>query len=234
MADFTDRTARLIGAAGVARLAGSTVAIFGLGGVGSCALEAVARAGVGTIIMIDDDTVDVTNINRQLLSLHSNIGKLKTETAAARVTDINPACTVYTHSTRITRESVSLLDGYTIDVAIDCIDSVEDKIALLSYLDARNIVTVSAMGAALKRDPAQIEVVLLEKTTVCPLARKIRRALKDVRSSGTIYAVSSREQPQSIPPGPLGTLSYMPALFGLRCAAAGIEHLLRDKDTSLY
>ncbi|MFW6366879.1 MAG: tRNA threonylcarbamoyladenosine dehydratase [Spirochaetota bacterium] len=226
MADFTERTVRLIGEQNVRRLKGSTVAVFGLGGVGSYALEAVARAGVGRIIIADFDTVDITNINRQLLTLHSNIGMEKTALAAERIREINPGCTVFPHQTRICTDTLPLFDGYAIDAAIDCIDSVEDKIELLVYLNRRKIITVSSMGAALKTDPSRIEVMPIHETRVCPLAKRIRRALRERNvSEGGIYAVSSTEAPIPLRERPLGSISYLPALFGLHCAAETLLHL---------
>jgi tRNA A37 threonylcarbamoyladenosine dehydratase len=235
MDDFRNRTRTLLGNDKTNLIKESTAAVFGLGGVGSYALESIARAGFGTIIICDFDIVDITNINRQLLTLHSNIGKQKCELAQARIHDINPDCSVHQFPIRVSAETLHRFDSFHIDIAIDCIDSVEDKINLIEYLAKRSVYTVTSMGAAQRLNPNLIETVPVLKTSGCPLAKKVRKALRDknrvldtpVNYSNT-YAVISREAaiPRS---GDLGSISYLPALFGLHAGAKAIDLILTEQ-----
>lgn len=226
--DFTERTRKIIGDDGQQKLINATVAVFGVGGVGSYALEALARAGVGTIIITDFDTVDVTNINRQLLTLHSNVGQNKCDIATERLKEINPEISVISHPLMIKPSNLDTYDSYEIDLAVDCIDMVESKIALLAYFYERGIHTVSSMGSALKKDPSKIQVGDIKKTSHCPLAKKVRKGLKEMAIHEGVECIFSTEEADVVNrEKPLGTISYMPALFGLHAAARSIDYLLK-------
>ena len=171
------RTRLLFGDENVEKLRDATVMVLGCGAVGSFAIEALARTGVGHIIIVDFDKVDTSNINRQLFALDSTVGCLKVDVAAARIHDINPA-------TRVTAYNIFWDEKTDIDVqpdfVIDAIDTVPSKVALYQWCVQNNIPFIASMGAALKMDPSQIQVAPLSATCVCPLAGRVRRAVRDM------------------------------------------------------
>ena len=171
------RTEQLLGVDGLLRLSEARVAIFGLGGVGSFACEALARAGVGHLRLVDYDCVNGSNINRQLFALHSSIGQPKTELAAARVLDINPACQVDPRRVFINPETVEALLDPEVDVVVDAIDSLSSKVLLLEAAQARGLRIVSSMGAGGRLDGGQMLSGDLDETRICPLARVVRQRL---------------------------------------------------------
>jgi len=237
------RTEQLLGAEGFDRLRQSRVAIYGLGGVGSFACEALARAGVGYLRLVDHDVVNPTNLNRQLLGLHSTLGLPKVEVAASRVKDINPECEVDARRAFLNNDSVAELLLPEVDLVIDAIDSVNAKCALLQTAFEGGIPIVSSMGAGGRMDGGQILAGDLSKTRNCPLATVIRQRLRRRGISTGIHCIFSLETSQNtLPPNPLdidahvgpgrartplGTISYMPAIFGLRVAQEAIGMLLR-------
>ena len=172
------RTAMLLGAGGMKRLANAHVAVFGVGGVGGHLAEALARAGVGTISLFDNDTVSLSNINRQAVALHSTLGRPKVELMRDRIMDINPDCRVYPHQTFYLPENADdyPLDGY--DYIADAIDTVSAKIELAVRASRAGIRMIAAMGAGNRTDPTRFSVTDLFKTSGCPLARVMRRELK--------------------------------------------------------
>ncbi|HZW49914.1 MAG TPA: tRNA threonylcarbamoyladenosine dehydratase [Bacillota bacterium] len=172
------RTALLVGDEGLSRLQSACVMVVGLGGVGSYALEAIARAGVGCIILVDNDVIEESNINRQLLALHSTIGMAKVAVAAARVEDINPDCHVVVLQLTVTPENVQDLLKLKPDYVVDAIDSVTAKAALLAETHLAGIPIIGIMGAGNKLDAAGFIITDISKTHTCPLARALRRELK--------------------------------------------------------
>ncbi len=236
------RTEQLLGAAGVARLNAARVAVFGLGGVGSYAVEALARAGVGHLRLVDYDCTNATNINRQLFALHSTLGQPKVALAAARVLDINPACQVDARQVFINAETVAGLLEPPPDVAVDAIDSLASKVLLLEACVARGVPVLASMGAGGRLDGAQVAVGDLDATRICPLARVVRQRLHRRGIRTGIACVSSVEPARNVlphdprdagehqgtgrPRTPIGTVSYMPALFGLRLAQEVIALIL--------
>ena len=239
------RTEQLLGPERLEKLAASRVAIFGLGGVGSFAVEALARAGVGHIRLVDHDVVNLSNVNRQIFALHSTVGTPKVEVAAARVRDINPNCDVDVGRAFIHYDTLPELLEPDVDVVVDAIDSVTCKVALLHTAHQRGIAIVSSMGAGGRLDASQSLVGDLSETQICPLAAVMRNRLKKVGITTGIRCVFTLEPAQNklpanpldadqhVGPGrkrrPLGTISFMPALFGLRVAEETIR-LLLEKD----
>jgi tRNA A37 threonylcarbamoyladenosine dehydratase len=187
------RTQLLLGKEAMQALAGSRVAIFGIGGVGSFAAEAIVRAGVGAIDVFDDDKVCLTNINRQLIALHSTIGRKKVEVMRERILDINPRCTVTAHACFYSVETADSVDISVYDYIIDAIDTVSCKLVLIERASAAGVPIVSCMGAGNKLDPARLEVADIYKTSVCPLARVMRKELKS-RGIAHLKVVYSREE----------------------------------------
>jgi tRNA A37 threonylcarbamoyladenosine dehydratase len=230
----------LLGQEAVDRLADARVALFGLGGVGSYAAEALARSGVGHLVLVDHDTVSLSNINRQLCALESTVGQPKVDVLKARVLDINPDCRVYTYNTFFVPEAAGEFDFTKFDYVVDAIDTVAGKIQLAVSSRAAGVPIICAMGAGNKLDPTRFEVTELEKTSVCPLARVMRRELKKRGITG-VKVVYSKEEPIT-PRGEVetdgvhesrrqtpGSLPFVPAAAGLVLASAVVYDLIGIK-----
>jgi tRNA A37 threonylcarbamoyladenosine dehydratase len=223
MEDRYSRTRQLIGEEGLALLKASSVLIVGVGGVGSYAAEAVARAGVGNITLMDGDSVQPSNLNRQLVALTSTLGKNKAEVMAERIRDIDPG----TNVTALARfyEENDTLDLTAFDWVIDAIDSVIAKTALIKTAIDKDVNIVSAMGAAGKFD-TQFKIADISKTSTCPLAKVMRKRLRDIGIEH-LPVVFSEEKP--VPrEGVLGTLSYVPGSAGLCLAGYVIRSIAGD------
>ena len=188
------RTELLLGHEAMVKLSNRRVAVFGIGGVGSFAAEALARSGVGAIDIVDDDKVCMTNINRQLLATHKSIGQKKVEVMKARILDINPSCTVTAHECFYGPQNAEEFDLSVYSYIIDAIDTVSSKLTLIEKAKAQNIPIISCMGAGNKLDPTAFEVTDIYKTSVCPLAKVIRYELKK-RRIPSLKVVYSKELP---------------------------------------
>lgn len=229
------RTELLVGSAALARLAGASVAVFGIGGVGSYAAEALARAGVGRITLIDHDVIDVTNINRQIHALTETVGAAKTEAMAHRIRSINPACAVREIRAFYQPEMAEQFFPEPYDYVLDAVDTVTAKIDLAVQCHRRGIPLIASMGAANKLDPALFEVMDIYHTKGDPLARILRKKLKE-RGIPHLRVVCSRERPctpaigeeppaagrNSVP----ASISFVPSAVGLIMAGAVIRSLL--------
>ena len=231
--EILSRTENLIGKAAVEKLRGARVAVFGIGGVGGYVVEALARAGVGALDLVDNDKVSLSNINRQIIALHSTVGEWKTEVAAQRVKDINPEITVRTHNLFFLPETAEPFDFSGIDYVVDAIDTVSGKIALIERAKGANIPVISSMGTGNKLNPTAFEVADITKTSVCPLARVMRRELKK-RGIEHVKVVYSKEEPLSsgavneetgkaIP----ASISFVPSVAGLIIAGEVIKDLIK-------
>lgn len=196
MAERFSRTELIFGENAMKRLAEARVAVFGIGGVGGYAVEALARSGVGELDLIDDDRVSVSNLNRQIIALESTVGQYKVDVAAARIHDINPECKVNAIRAFFTPETAAEFDFSQFDYVIDAIDTVSGKIALAECCDRVGTRLISSMGAGNKLDPTAFEVADIYKTSVCPLARVMRYELKR-RGIKHLRVVYSKEQPLS-------------------------------------
>ena len=227
------RTALLLGQDGVEKLKKARIAVFGVGGVGGYVVEALARSGVGTLDLIDNDKVSLSNINRQIIALHSTIGRQKTEVAAERAKDINPQITVNTYNVFYLPETAAQFDFSQYDYVVDAIDTVSGKIALVEQAKAANVPIISAMGAGNKLDPTAFEVADVSKTTVCPLARVMRRELKK-RGIEHLKVVYSKEEPlpakmldeETGKPIP-ASVAFVPSVVGLIVASEVIKDLIK-------
>lgn len=175
------RTELLLGKAGVEKLKNSKVAVFGVGGVGSFTVEALARAGIGTFYLYDDDKVSVSNINRQLIATHDTIGQCKVEVMKDRILSINPNAKVYSNAMFYTKENADTIDMKQFDYIVDAIDTVSAKLELVERASKNNVKIISSMGAGNKLDATKFEVSDIYKTSVCPLARVMRNELKKRR-----------------------------------------------------
>ena len=223
----------LIGEEAVEKLKRARVAVFGVGGVGGYAIEALARAGVGAIDLIDNDRVSESNINRQIIALHSTVGRLKTDVMKERLLDINPQMDVRTHNVFFLPENADEFDFSGYDYVVDAIDTVSGKIALIERAKKASVPVISCMGTGNKTNPSAFVVADIEKTSVCPLARVMRRELKRRGISG-VKVVYSTEEPHE-PSGAKSetgkpvpaSISFVPPVAGLLLASAVIKDLIR-------
>lgn len=238
MDNWLERTELLLGKEKLNILHQSHVLVVGLGGVGAYAAEMIARAGVGRMTLADADVVGLTNINRQLLALHSTIGRPKAEVLAERLRDINPEIELTIVNRYIKdEETYTLLDAARYDYVVDCIDTLSPKLALIVAARERGLKLVSSMGAGAKTDPTQLEIKDISKTHHCPLAHMLRKRLhkvgvykgfkavfspEPVREGAMIIAEEQNKKSQ------VGTISYIPALFGIGCASVVIRDLVGE------
>lgn len=236
------RTELLIGQAALEKLQNSRVAIFGVGGVGGYVCEALVRSGVGHFDLIDNDTVSLTNINRQIIALHSTIGKLKVDVMKERMLDINPDVDVLVHPCFYLPETADQFDFSNYDYVVDAIDTVTGKIEIIVQADAHQVPVISSMGAGNKLNPAMMEISDIYKTSVCPLARVMRRELKKrhIKHCKVVYSKEKAIQPsqaslekygadseenftkKSIP----GSTAFVPSVAGLILASEVIKDLI--------
>ncbi|MBQ3570564.1 MAG: tRNA threonylcarbamoyladenosine dehydratase [Methanocorpusculum sp.] len=238
MMPWLERTELLIGSENVEKLQNANVLVVGVGGVGAYAAEMIARAGVGKMTLADADTVSESNINRQLIALHSTVGREKCAVLAERLRDINPALELTCVSRFIDESSVdSLLDSAEFDYAVDAIDTLSPKIALIKGTLDRGIPLVSSMGSGGKMNPAALEIADIAKTHHCPLARVVRGRLHKLGIDRGFTAVFSAEPvregsviqcDEQNKRSNLGTISYTPAMFGIGCASVVIRGLIGE------
>ena len=227
MQEQFSRTELLIGKEGVEKLNNSKVAIFGIGGVGSFVVEGLARAGIGSFILVDNDVVDITNLNRQIIATHNTIGKDKVEVAKKRILDINPNAKIKTYKEFFMPETKGILEE-NIDYIVDCVDTVTAKIEIIKRAKALKIPVISSMGTGNKLDSTKFEVADIYKTSVCPLAKVMRKELK-VRGIDNLKVVYSKEEPiknetqKQIP----ASISFVPSVAGLIIAGEVIKDILK-------
>ena len=244
------RTEILFGNEAMEKLAGSRVAVFGIGGVGGYTVEALARSGVGTIDIIDDDKVCLTNINRQIIATTKTIGKYKVDVAEERILDINPKCNVIKHRTFSMPDSADEFEFEKYDYIVDAIDTVTAKIDLVMKANQYKVPIISAMGAGNKTDPTAFEVADIYKTSVCPLARVMRYELKKrkIRKLKVVYSKETPIKPIDdmasscrtncvCPPGTArkctqrrdipGSTSFVPSVVGLIIAGEVIKDIIK-------
>lgn len=247
------RTEMLIGRSGLERLSACRAAVFGLGGVGGYAAEALARSGIGALDLIDPDTVALTNMNRQILTLHSTIGAYKTETMRARIADIAPDCRVRTYPLFFLPDTSDQLDFSVYDYVIDAVDTVTGKLAIIESAKSAGVPLVSVMGTARKLDPSKLRVADIYETSSCPLARVMRRECRK-RGITSLKVIYSEEEPlksaaptemergsaaypgmkeEESPLSPLkrgkdvpGSAAFVPAAAGLLAASVAVRALL--------
>jgi len=238
--EWLQRTELLVKEEGIERLQSANILIVGLGGVGSFAAEFLVRSGIGNLTIVDGDTVDITNINRQLPALNSTIGKNKTDVLAERILDINPEINLKKINEFLEPERMEeILTQEKFDYVLDCIDSLSPKLALIITCKRKKIKLVSAMGAGGKTDPSKVIVRDISKTNNCFLAKQIRKKLKkeqihkgfrcvfstEIQDENSLKMTDGSNYKKSF----YGTISYMPAIFGLYAAAEVIRFLLKKE-----
>lgn len=222
-----ERTISLVGVDNFNQIKEKTILIVGLGGVGGYATEALVRSGIHNLILIDHDTIDITNINRQIISTNNNIGNVKVDEFKKRILEINPECNVIIHKMFLNRTNYNILDNYQIDYIIDCCDSVDTKKLLIDYSLNKNIKLISSMGTANKLDPTKLTITDIRKTSYDPLAKILRKYVNDLKTNKKIMVVSSIEQP--LKKEILSTLIFVPATAGLLCANYVIKDIIEKK-----
>jgi tRNA A37 threonylcarbamoyladenosine dehydratase len=238
-----ERTHILIGEEGLQNLINKHVMIVGLGGVGGAATEAIARIGIGKITLVDHDMVGLSNLNRQLIALQSNIGDKKTAVAAERIKNINPDTVINIHDDFIQPETVEeLLAFYKPDYVLDCIDSIVCKAALVCACQKANIPVITSLGAGGRIDVTKAQITTLKKTHTCGLARALRGHIRKMGGSLNYPVVFSTEAavnalphepipgvPNARPRATNGTISYLPNIFGFMTAGYAIQQMLKEK-----
>lgn len=238
------RTEILFGREAMEKLAGSRVAVFGIGGVGGYTVEALVRSGIGAVDLIDSDTVSLTNLNRQIIATKSTIGKYKVDVMRDRIRDINPDADIYVHKCFYLPETKDEFDFTQYDYVVDAVDTVTAKLQLVMEADAAGVPIISSMGAGNKLDPAAFQVADIYKTSVCPLAKVMRRELKKrgIKKLKVVYSqeipVTPREEilnsyceeqsstapkKRSIP----GSVAFVPSVAGLIIAGEVIKDLIK-------
>lgn len=237
MQDAFSRMEILLGKAGTDKLSAARIAVFGLGGVGSYVVEALARCGVGSLTLVDHDKVSLTNINRQLLALRSTVGKSKVQVAKDRIHDIDEGILVHTYETFYNEDTAGMFDFRSYDYIVDAIDTVSSKLLLIERAKACNTPILSCMGTGNKLNPSRFEIADISKTSVCPLAKVVRVELRK-RGIRKVKVLFSKERPikgidngerkgNTDRPVP-GSISFVPSVAGLMIAGEVIKDLLAE------
>ena len=239
MADSTKeslvRTRWLLGEEAMDRLAGSRVAVFGVGGVGGYVVEALARSGVGALDICDKDRVDITNLNRQIIALHSTVGRMKVEVAAERIRDIAPECRVVQHPVFYLPDTADRFDFTEYDYVVDAVDTVTAKLSLIQRAKEAGVPIISSMGAGNKLDPASFRVADIYATSVCPLAKVMRRECRKrgIESLKVVYSTEEALVPRESRAGDdtrrstPGSVAFVPSVAGLIIAGEVVRDITR-------
>lgn len=222
-----ERINLLIGCDNVDKIKKSTVLVVGLGGVGGYAVEALVRSGVGNLIIVDYDTIDISNLNRQIITNTNNIGKLKTEEMRKRIISINPEARVDVVNVKIDSDNLEEIFKYKFDALIDCCDTIMVKEGLIRECLARGITFISSMGAGNKLNPSMLEVADLRDTSYDPIAKKLRKFVNDNKIYGHIPVVYSREVNDKFT-GSIPSMIFVPATSGLMCANYVVNEIIKD------
>lgn len=210
-----ERLDLLIGKDKRENLSTKTVVVVGVGGVGGYVVESLARSGIGHLVLIDYDTIDITNKNRQLISLDSTIGRSKVEVLKSRVLDIHSNCIVDTYPIFLTDENISILDSYSIDYLVDACDTIAAKKTIIEKCIEKDIPFITCMGTGKRLDPSMLEITTLDKTSYDPIAKILRKYAKDNKIHKKIKVLYSREHPQKIESTKVASCSFVPSSAGL-------------------
>lgn len=223
-----DRTKLLIGEEKLNILQNSSVAVFGIGGVGSYVCESLVRSGIGTITIIDFDKVDITNLNRQIIALNSTIGKSKVSVMKERLLDINPNLIINTYECFVSKETINDFDFSKYDYVVDAIDNVTGKLLIIENCLKNNTKIISSLGTANKLDPTKLVLTDISKTHTCPLAKVMRLELRK-REINHLDVLFSTELPTKNDSNILGSMSYLPSIGGLLISSKVILNLINEK-----
>ena len=213
----------------IKKIKNTTILIVGLGGVGSYATESLTRAGIGKLIIIDNDKIDITNLNRQLMALHSNIGEYKTDVWDSRIKDINPNCEVIKITDFLTTDNIDIISKYKIDYIVDACDTIMTKKELIRYAVSNNIKIISSMGTGNKLDPSKLKIIDIRKTSYDPIAKILRKMVKDEKIKAKIPVVCSDEVSIKTNSKTISSNSFVPATAGLLITSYIINDII-DKE----
>lgn len=232
MIDQFARTQLLIGKEGLEKLRNAKVAVYGVGGVGSYVVEGLARAGIRHLVLIDNDYIDITNINRQIHATYSTIGKSKVEVEKDRILEINPSAIVETYQTNEFEKPEEEIIDSSFTYVVDAVDTITTKLKLIQKANEENVLIISAMGTANKLDPTKFEISDIYKTSVCPLCKVMRKELKN-RNISKLKVVYSKEEPIKVEELEgkriLGSISFVPSVAGLIIAGEVIKDIIERK-----
>lgn len=228
------RSELLVGKDGMDKLEKSTVCVLGLGGVGGAVIEGIVRANIGNIIIVDNDTIDISNLNRQIISLSSNIGENKVDVSEKRIKDINPNCTVIKYNNFINKDNIKEIISDDIDFVVDAIDTVTSKLDVIEYCKKNNINILSSMGTGNKFDPTKFKITDISKTKVCPLAKVMRYELKkrNIKKVPVLYSEELPSKPTlseatSNKRQTPGSMSFVPPVAGYILASYVVNEILK-------
>ena len=221
-----ERVISLVGKENLEKLKTKTVLVVGLGGVGGYATEALVRSGVKNLILIDYDKIDISNLNRQIITNKNNIGKYKTDVMKEHILSINKDCNVIVINTFLNNETISQLDNYQIDYIVDACDSVQAKKLLIDYALEKNIKLIASMGTANKLDPEKLAITDIRKTAYDPLAKILRKYVIDKKTNKKVMVVSTTEVP--IKKDVLASMMFVPATAGILCAKYVVNDIINN------
>lgn len=222
-----ERLELLVGTEKLEKIKNTKVLLIGVGGVGGYALESLVRSGIENITIVDFDTIDITNLNRQIVSLNSNIGNYKVDEFKKRISNINPKCNITTIKKFLSEEDIdSLINDF--DYVIDACDTLSVKKEIIRVCKRKNIKFISSMGTGNKLDPSKLEIVDIRKTSYDPIAKIIRKMVKDERINGKVMVVCSKEVPKKTNSKTIASNSFVPATSGLLCTSYIINDIVGD------
>lgn len=223
------RLSSLIGEKNIDKLSQKCILILGLGGVGGYAAESLVRSGIGNVILVDSDQIDITNINRQIVALHSNLGKYKVEVWKNRIEDILPTCKVTPIKRYITKENISSIFETKIDYVIDACDTIATKLALIQYCLYHKIPFITCLGTGKRLDPSQLQITELMKTEQDPLARILRKKVREQGIKHKIPVLYSKESPKKVDKPWIASSIFVPSSAGILIASYVFRKLLEDE-----
>lgn len=222
-----EREIKLIGIDNLNKIKSITVAVIGVGGVGGYAVESLVRAGISNILVVDYDTVDITNLNRQVISLQNNIAKYKVDVIEERIKLINPECNVIKICKKLDKDNLNKIFDYKIDYVIDACDTLIVKEQLIIECIKRKIKLISSMGTGNKLNPELLKIVDIRKTSYDPLAKRIRKFVVDNKIKEKVMVVCSTEQPRKVE-GKVSSISFVPPVSGLLCSSYVINDIIKE------
>lgn len=220
------RLESLIGIEKIEKLKQSTVMIIGLGGVGGYTVEALARSNIGTLILIDYDTIDITNLNRQIIALHSTLNQNKVDVWKQRINDINPSCNVIIKNQKLIKEDINELIDSKITYVVDACDTTEVKKELIRVCHQKQVPLITSTGTARKLDPSKLEIIEIQKTSYDPLAKILRKMVKEERIKGKVMVIASTEKKVSENQEHLGSAIFVPSVAGILCASYVVKKIM--------
>ncbi len=227
--DAWNRLELLVGKDACEKLQSKTVLIVGLGGVGGYTVEALARSGIGTLILVDYDVIEESNINRQLIALQSTIGHKKTEMWQARVKEINPSCKVLIKDVLLTKDNLLEEMQEKIDYIVDACDTIATKMELIRYCEKNDTKMISSMGMGNKLDPSKLSIIEITKTSYDPIAKILRKMMREENITKKIITVCSTEQPVTHSKQTIASNAFVPAVAGLLCASYVVQDIVGEK-----